>query len=81
MVLTVRRENSAEQQKQFAHIAELEATSGFRPSPDGLSSTESRGWTIFAHAEVGGAVANGGHIASGRISRYVHDAISGCLPH
>jgi len=25
---------------------------------------------VFAHAEVGGAVANGGHISSGRIARY-----------
>lgn len=57
------REDSAEQQRQFAHVRELE------PLVDSSSSEQTPGWTIFAHAEVGGAVANGGHIASGRISR------------
>eukprot|EP01132_Coremiostelium_polycephalum_P004210 gene4210-5272_t len=48
------RETKEEQQQLFNHVSEL-----------GQRSNEP--WTVFAHAEVKGAISNGGHRANGKI--------------
>ncbi|KAL6073890.1 ABC transporter AbcH.3 [Balamuthia mandrillaris] len=37
---------------------------------------DQRPWTIFAHAEVGGSVSNGGHLVKGRVNRTDIEAVS-----